>query len=131
MSKQPSAPPPGDKPAPSAPPPPPAWRHWLWPIALGIALVLWIVLPTVHSNSVGLTYSQFISDVQAHKIKTVTLDSGGGATGTLSNGSTYSTVIPTQAGSELLDKLQSSDVAITAETARPSFGSEVLSWLLI
>jgi cell division protease FtsH len=131
VTKQANPPPPGDKPAPAAPPPPPAWRHWLWPIALGIALVLWVVLPTVHTNSVGLTYSQFLTDVQAHKIKTVTLVSGGDATGTLANGSTYSTVIPAQAGSELLNKLQTSGVAITAETARPSFGSEVLSWLLI
>ena len=51
MSKQVTPPPPGDKPSPSAPPPPPTWRHWLWPIAIVIALGLWIALPAAHSTS--------------------------------------------------------------------------------
>ncbi|HEY1321659.1 MAG TPA: ATP-dependent metallopeptidase FtsH/Yme1/Tma family protein, partial [Streptosporangiaceae bacterium] len=91
MSKQANPPPPGDKPAPTAPPPPPAWRHWLWPVALGIAVVLWILLPAVHTNSVNLTYTQFLSDVSANKVKTVTLGSDGGASGELADGKTYST----------------------------------------
>ena len=53
MSKQVTPPPPGDKPSPSAPPPPPTWRHWLWPIAIVIALGLWIALPAVHTNLAG------------------------------------------------------------------------------
>ena len=45
MTKRPAAPPPGDKPVPTAPPPPPAWRHWLWPAALFVALLLYLFLP--------------------------------------------------------------------------------------
>jgi cell division protease FtsH len=131
MSKQATPPPPGDRPAPAAPPPPPAWRHWLWPIALGIAVVLWVLLPTVHTNSVNLTYSQFLADVGAHKIKTVTLGTSGEATGTLTNGTAYGTVIPPQAGSQLLTRLEDANVTITAQTSGPSFGSEVLTWVLI
>jgi cell division protease FtsH len=131
VTKQATPPPPGDRPGPSAPPPPPTWRHWLWPVALLIALVLWLVLPTLHVNQVNLTYSQFLSRVSSHQVKTVTLSSGGPATGTLSDGKTYSTVVPGQAGQQLLDQLQTSKVQITATTPGPSFGSEVLSWLLL
>jgi cell division protease FtsH len=57
MTKQTVAPPPGDKPTPSAPPPPPAWRHWLWPVALFAALLLYLFLPAVHTaQQVTLSY---------------------------------------------------------------------------
>ena len=131
MSKQVTPPPPGDRPSPSAPPPPPAWRHWLWPIALGIAFVLWILLPTVHTTQVSLNYSQFLSDVSAHQIKTVTISPGGAASGTLTNGKAYTTVIPPQAGQALLTQLRASNVQITATASGASFGSQVLTWLLL
>jgi len=93
--------------------------------------VLWLLLPTLHTNSVSLTYSQFLSDVSAHKVKTVTLTPGGAASGTLSNGKSYTTVVPPQAGSSFLDQLRSANVAITAVPSGPSFGSQVLSWLIL
>ncbi len=131
MSKQATPPPPGDKPAPSAPPSPPRWRHWLWPIALIAFLALWLLLPTLHTNQVTLSYSQFLSKVSAQQIKTVTLGSNGEASGTLKNGTTYNTVIPSQAGQALLDDLQNANVEITASAPGPSFGSEVLTWILL
>jgi len=134
MSKQATPPPPGDKPGPSkAPPPPPAWRHWLLPIGIIVALFLWIYLPAVHqSHPTSLSYSQFLSDVSAHKIKTVTIaQPGGTSTGTLTNNTDYTVVIPPQAGQELLNELQTGKVQITSSTSSPSFGSELLSWILI
>ena len=100
MSKQPNPPPPGDKPVPTAPPPPPAWRHWLWPIALLATVLLYLFLPGIHVNEpVSLSYSQFISDASAHKIKTVDFGNGASgsnttATGELTSGQSYTTVIP-------------------------------------
>jgi len=131
VSKQATPPPPGDKPAPSAPPSPPRWRHWLWPIALIAFLALWLLLPTVHTNQVTLSYSQFLSKVSSEQVKTVTLGANGEASGTLKNGTTYKTVIPTQAGQALLDDLQNANVQITASAPGPSFGSEVLTWILL
>ncbi len=134
MSKQATPPPRGDKPGPSkAPPPPPAWRHWLLPVGIIVALFLWIYLPAVHqSNPTSLSYSQFLSDVSAHKIKTVTIaQPGGTSTGTLTNNTDYTVVIPPQAGQELLNELQTGKVQITSSTTSPSFGSELLSWILI
>jgi cell division protease FtsH len=93
---------------------------------------LYFVLPTTQSQKpVTLNYSQFLRDVSAHKVKTVTITTTGSATGTLSNGSDYTTAIPPQAGQTFLDQLQSSGVQITAKTTGTSFGSEVLSWLIL
>src|SRR5882757_9792390 len=118
MSKQSKPPPPGDKPAPTAPPPPPGWRHWLWPAALLAALVLFLFLPRFGGvTSVNLSYSTFISDVQAHKVKTFTLDNSTGstapATGTLRDGKNYTTVIPLPfAGTPLATTLETAGVQI-------------------
>ncbi len=127
MSKEAKAPPTNEKGVPTAPPPPPKWRHYLWLVALAAFLVLFFTLPTTKQTTVTLNYSQFLHDVTAHQIKTVTIGTSGSATGTLKNGSAYSTAIPPQAGQSLLDRLQSAGVQITAETSGASFGSEVLS----
>ncbi len=133
MTKQAQPPPPGDRPAQPAPPPPPGWRHWLWPGAIAVAVVLWVLLPTMHTATpVNLTYSKFLSDVSAHQVKTVTIQSSGQASGTFTSGHDYTTVIPIQlAGSSLLDRLQAAGVQIDASSPSTSFGSEVLSWLLL
>jgi len=133
MSKQVTPPPPGDKPSPSAPPPPPGWRHWLWPIALAAAFLLWIVLPALHTKApVSLNYSQFVSDLSAHKVKSIDLAaSGQTSTGTLTNGNSFTTVVPAQAGSALLNQLSAAHVQITAQQTGASLGSEVLSWAIL
>jgi cell division protease FtsH len=133
VSRQVTPPPPGDRPNSPAPPPPPRWRNWLWLIALALTAFLWLFLPTMHSaKQVSLNYSQFLSQVSSHQVKTATIDSDGTTTGTLANGRHYTTVIPTQlASSTLLDRLQAAKVTITASPPGPSFGSEVLSWLIL
>jgi cell division protease FtsH len=96
-----------------------------------MALLL-AVLPIAKTRTqVTLDYSQFLSDVSAHKVKTVTIETSGKAGGTLANGDDYTTVIPPQAGQSLLDELQKNGVQITAETAGTSFVTELLSWLIL
>ena len=133
MSKQATPPPPGDKPSPQAPPPPPAWRHWLLPIGLLIAFLLWVILPVHSAQQTTLTYTQFLSDVSAHKVKTVDISSsaGGASSGTLTDGTNYTVVIPSQAGQSLLNELQTNNVQITATSSGSSFGSELVSWLIL
>src|SRR5690242_3388813 len=134
MSKQAVPPPPGDKPAPgNPPPPPPAWRHWLLPAGILVALFLWIFLPAVHTaGQTTLTYSQFINDVTKHAVKTVTIaQPGGTSSGTLTDGTNYTVVIPPQASQSLLDQLQSNNVQITSSTSSPGFGTELLNWIII
>ncbi|HKR71275.1 MAG TPA: ATP-dependent metallopeptidase FtsH/Yme1/Tma family protein, partial [Streptosporangiaceae bacterium] len=138
MSKQPSAPPPGDRPTPSAPPPPPAWRHWLWPIALIATLALYFLLPSINNNNtVTLSYSQFISAASQHRVKNVTFDSssnGGntGASGTLTNGKSYTTVIPGSPNTQLANQLRADGVkSVDANTSSPALGTEILYWLIL
>ncbi len=133
MTRHALPPPEGAKPQHTAPPPPPGWRHWLLPIAFGVTLVLWAVLPTLHGQSpVDLTYSQFIHDVSSHQVRTVTIASDGTASGSLIKGTSYTTVIPVElAGSALLAQLQAAGVSVTASAPGPSFGSEVLTWLIL
>ena len=134
MSKQAVPPPPGDKPAPgNPPPPPPAWRHWLLPAGILVALFLWIFLPAVHTaGQTTLTYSQFLTDVTKHEVKTITIaQPGGTSSGTLTNGTDYTVVIPPQASQSLLDELQTNNVQITSSTSSPGVGTELLNWIII
>jgi cell division protease FtsH len=134
MSKQVSPPPPGDKPGPRTPPPPPPprWRHWLLPVGLIVAFLVWYNLSALHStSSTTLSYSQFLTDVGKHTVKTVTIaQPGGTSSGALTNGSDYTVVIPPQAGQSLLDQLQSGNVQITSSGSSPGIGSELLGWLI-
>jgi cell division protease FtsH len=136
MSKQPNSPPPGDRPAGSAPPPPPTWRHWIWPIAIGVMLLLYLFLPATHVGTAPaqLTYSQFISKANAGYIKTVTFASDTGntsASGTFKNGSQYTTVVPGTPTPELTSQLSKDGVEITAASPGAGFGTELLSWLIV
>ncbi len=134
MSKQAKPPPPGDKPGPSnAPPQPPGWRHWLWPIAIFLFILAFFYLPATRSTSTSLTYSQFLSDVSAHKVKTIDIAASNGATssGTLTNGTSYTVVVPPQAGQSLLTALQSGGVQITGAASSGGFGDDVLTWVIL
>jgi cell division protease FtsH len=132
MSKQATPPPAGDTPKPSAPPPPPRWRMWIWPIMILAILVLFYVLPT-RSTSTSLTYSKFLDDVAAHQVKTVQLASteGGTSTGTLTNGTSFTVVVPPQAGQELLTELQQNNVEVSSAPSGEGFGTEVLIYLIV
>ena len=131
MSKQAKPPPPGDKPVPTAPPKPPTWRNWIWPIMLIAIFALWFLLPT-RSPSTSLSYSQFLSDVSAGQVKTVQLAStpGGTSTGTLTDGKSFTVVVPPQAGQELLTELQDNKVQISSAPSGNGFGTEVLIYLI-
>jgi len=105
----------------------------LLPVALIAVVLLYLALPTMHSASqVNLTYSQFLNDVSAHQVKSINIQPSGQATGTLTNGHDFTTVIPVQlAGSGLLDRLEAAKVSIVASAPGTSFGTQVLSWLIL
>jgi cell division protease FtsH len=138
MSKQPKSPPPGDKSHPTAPPPPPAWRHWLWPIALLATVLLYIFLPGISVKTpVSLNYSQFIADASAHKIKTVDFANGSSGSntpvsGTLSTGQSYTTVIPGQPTTALTSQLAADGVkSVSAAPPSSGLGSDLLYFLFL
>jgi len=131
MTQPAATPPPGDRPAPVAPP----WRHWLWPLAIGITLLLWLVLPALHPSSAAstnLTYSEFLHDVRAHRLKNVTIASNGQASGALVSGHRYTTIIPVElVGPSLLNELEVAHVSIVASASSGSLADELLSFGLI
>jgi cell division protease FtsH len=134
MSKQATPPPPGDKPGPTNPPPrPPGWRHSLWPIAILAFILLFLYLPATRSNSTTLTYTQLQSDVTAGKVKTFEFAASDGSpsSGTLTNGTSFTVVVPPPAQAPLYTELQSKNVTITGASSAGGFGSEVLSWLIL
>ncbi|HXB50334.1 MAG TPA: ATP-dependent zinc metalloprotease FtsH [Streptosporangiaceae bacterium] len=138
MSKTPATPPPGDKPVRTAPPPPPKWRHWLW-IGWLVVILLYLVGSFVHTTPTSqLSYSQFISDVSAHKVKTVEIPSPSSpganvtVTGTFTNGKQFQAVSPAiTPGSPAYNTLQASHVAQTYQTGGSSAVGNVLYLLLI
>jgi cell division protease FtsH len=138
MSKQPKPPPPGDKPVGSAPPPPPAWRHWLWPVALLGVVLLYILLPGINVHTpVSLSYSQFTADVHAHKVKTVDFANGASGSNTpvsgqLTNGTSYTTVIPGSASPQFSQQLAAGGVkTVTATPPSSGLGTDILYWLFL
>src|SRR5260221_638676 len=138
MSKQPNPPPPGDKPVRTAPPPPPGWRHGLWPIALIAAVVLFLFLPGINIKTpVSLTYSQFTADASAHKIKTVVFGNGANGsnttvTGTLTDGKSFTTVIPGPAAPTFAQQLRAEGVqSVTATAPSSGLGTTILYWLFL
>jgi cell division protease FtsH len=132
VTKKASSPPTNDRGVPTAPAPPPAWRNWLWLIPLGLFVLLFFFLPATEPKPpVSLNFTQFLHDVSAHKVKTVTIGTNGSAQGTLRNGTDYTTIIPPQAGGNFLSGLESSGVQISATTSGTSFGSEILSWIIL
>jgi cell division protease FtsH len=131
MSKQVNPPPRGDKPTSPAPPAPPAWRHWVWPIMIFVIFALYLFLPT-RTTSTSLTYSQFLTDAGNHQVKTIDIaQTGGTSSGTLSNGKSYTVVIPPQAGESFLTTLKTDNVQITSAASGQGFGTEVLIYLII
>ena len=97
-----------------------------------VIFALWLFLPT-RSTSTSLSYSQFLTDVSAHQVKTIEIAStqGGTSSGTLTDGKTYTVVIPPQAGPELLTTLQNENVQISSAPSGNGFGTEVLIYLIV
>ena len=136
MSKQPSAPPPGDKPTPTAPPPPPAWRHWLWPIALIVTLGLYLFLPSIHTTStVTLTTSQFLADVNANKIKSANFGNGSNGsnrtvTGVLRTGRDFTTVVGPDT-TAVQSQLAKERAIVSNSAPSTGLGTTILYWLIL
>ena len=87
--------PPKEPPQPT-PPPPPAWRRWLLPIGMLILLGL-LFWPSLLRSSPTTKYSftTFQNKVTSADVKSVSIDSNGAVTGKLSNGSEFTSQLPT------------------------------------
>ncbi|TVT25844.1 ATP-dependent zinc metalloprotease FtsH [Amycolatopsis rhizosphaerae] len=111
------------------PPRPPAWRSWLLPLGLLITMVL-LFLPSILTGSTttqSYSYTDFLSKVDAGQVKTVDVDDKGSLSGTLKDGTQFTTQIPTALGnSQLEQQLQTKDVQITGKVSSSGSG-----WLTV
>jgi len=103
-----------------------------------VTVLLYVILPGLHTGKqVTLSYSQFISDASAHKIKDVTFASAAAgsntpATGTLTSGQAYTTVIPGNPTPGLSAQLTADGVKnVTAVQQGQSFASELFYLLIL
>lgn len=116
--------PPPDRPSAPVPPPPPRWRNWLLIAGLILSLALFFLpIPT----TVGveqLSYSQLKEDISAGQVSSVALGPDGSISGTLTNGtkftSSYPVSLPDPQFTQLLDQ---HNVQVTTQPAETSIGS--------
>ncbi|MTD54605.1 ATP-dependent zinc metalloprotease FtsH [Amycolatopsis pithecellobii] len=126
-------PPPDPVPKPE-PPKPPGWRAWLMPLAL-LATMALLFLPTILSgttSTAAVSYSDLLTKVDAGQVKSVEIDDKGSLTGTLRDGSEFTSQVPTALGDAQLDQqLRAKNVQITGKVSSSGTSwSSILIFLL-
>jgi cell division protease FtsH len=117
----------GDHPRPAAPPPPPRWQRWLPLIGLFATLLL-LFWPARSPQATELSYSAFLAQVDQSTVATAVIDATGGVSGTMKDGSAYTTQIPTALqDTNLSSRLEDKGVQITA---KPPAGTTLLDVIL-
>jgi cell division protease FtsH len=112
--------PPGDKPSTPPPPPPPDWSRWLLP--MGILVAVWFLLGNLVSGTGThtLTYTQFIKEVSAQKVQSVSITPDGEVEGKLKGGEAFTSAIPTAVPDQgLAARLERNNVQVVA-VAQPA-----------
>ena len=122
--------PPPDRPTSPAPPPPPAWRNWLLIVGLLLTAALFLLPVPTAGKVEQLSYSQLKSDIAAGEVKSVALGPDGGISGTLTNGTKFSSSYPTSLQDpQFAQLLDQHNVQVTTKSAQTSIGSVLLSLL--
>ena len=111
--------------------PSPRWgRTWLPLVGVGAALLFVRSLGAGGSSSHSLTYSAFLSQVQSNHIRSAAINPAGAVSGTLTNGSAYSSQIPAALPDpQLPGLLRAHHVAITGVGTQTSIGAVIVSLL--
>ncbi|MEV5986609.1 ATP-dependent zinc metalloprotease FtsH [Streptomyces sp. NPDC052051] len=107
------------------------WPWWTLPLVwVAFLAVLLLVRAPAGPAPAHLTYSDFVGKVDVGQVKTVDINDKGAVSGTLKNGTKFTTQLPTALGTgSLQQKLQSEHVQITASQAR-SGGNPLVSFVV-
>jgi cell division protease FtsH len=105
----------------------PAKNIVFWVAAGVVIILLWSVLQTPGMIKTEVTFSQFLNDVEAGKVESVTIE-GAAVAGQLREGTSFKTVLP--AGyNDLVKTLRDSKVEIVVkDAARASWLSVLFTW---
>ena len=126
-----SAPDPQSEKSPAPPPPPPHRRRtWLPFVGVGATLLLLRTLGAHGTSSRSFSYSAFLSQVQSNHIRSAVINPAGAVSGTLTNGTGYTSQIPAALPDpQLPGLLRAHHVAITGVGAQTSIGAVIVSLL--
>lgn len=113
----------------------PRFQRWIMWLGVVLAIGLFAVLALVpgRQGETKLTYSSFVAKVQAHQVRSVTIESTGSVSGRFIGGHSFSTTIPVAlSGPPLMRQLAEANVTVTATPASSgSGGSQLLGWLFL
>ncbi|WP_052707553.1 ATP-dependent zinc metalloprotease FtsH [Streptomyces rubellomurinus] len=111
--------------------PVPGWRRWLLPVAVLVTLLLLVLFSHPgRSGGTSYGYTDFLNRVDAGQVRTVNITDTGGVSGTLKDGTRFTSQIPTALDNSPLSRaLADQHVGITA--SRSSGGSSLWSTLLL
>jgi cell division protease FtsH len=124
--------PPRERPQPPAPPPPPRWRAWLPAIGLAISILIFSFLSggMRQNRPQELSYTDLKAKVAAGQVASVSIDNAGHVDGKLTNGTRFTSGVPTALGdNELAKLLDEKNVQVTRVEPQTSIGSVLLSLL--
>ncbi|MFE2414299.1 ATP-dependent zinc metalloprotease FtsH [Kitasatospora sp. NPDC059408] len=126
-------PPGGPKPDPFKPTPPkpspPSVRRWLLPVGALLALILLLVVQAPGPAGTKYGYSDFVGRVDTGQVKTVNVTDTGGVSGTLKDGTRFTSQIPTALDTtQLSQSLSAQHVDVTGSRTG---GSSIWSTLLL
>ncbi len=124
--------PPPDRPKPPAPPPPPRWRAWLPASGLLISIFIFSLLSggMRQNRPQELSYTDLKAKVAAGQVQSISIDENGHVEGKLSDGSRFTSGVPTALGDTELAKLvDEKNVQVTRVETQTSIGSVLLSLL--
>ncbi|MGV9563336.1 ATP-dependent zinc metalloprotease FtsH [Streptomyces sp. NPDC003480] len=112
--------PPRVPPRPPTQPPRAGWAWWIMPLVWVLFLVvLTLVRAPSGTPPAHLTYSDFVGKVGVGQVKAVDINDKGAVSGTLENGTKFTTQLPTALGTgPLQQQLQSHHVQITASQSK-------------
>lgn len=122
--------PPDEPPTPPSRQPQPAGGRWIfWWILLTLVVVLLLSRARSGPQTTSLSYSDFVAKVGASQVQMVDIDDKGAISGTLKNGTKFTTQVPTAlgTGAQLQQQLTSHHVQIKA--GQSSGGGSV--WLSV
>ncbi|MFI2609160.1 ATP-dependent zinc metalloprotease FtsH [Kitasatospora sp. NPDC018619] len=113
-----------------AKPPPPSWRRWLLPVAVLVTLLLLVLFSNPGKPGTRYGYTDFVHRVDAGQVQTVDVSDTGAVSGTLKDGTRFTSQIPTALDtSQLSGALSAHGVTVTG--SRSSSGSSIWSTLLL
>ncbi|MGW3042397.1 ATP-dependent zinc metalloprotease FtsH [Kitasatospora sp. NPDC001159] len=111
-------------------PPAPSWRRWLLPLAALATLLVLVLFSKSTPTGTSYGYTDFLNRVDAGQVQTVDVSDTGGVSGTLKDGTHFTSQIPTALDtSQLGHALSDQHVNVTA--SRSSGGGSLWSALLL